>query len=207
MREVFGFSRPLLVDGGQAVARVPPGFEGADRFFATAYHASPCTVWTQGCFSKSCCASRLKASAATVLSRRGVVIPHGQREQHQPVKSSPSIQISSLFIHLPLRACLGLELGLRLAGIKQVTPIYRHPVISHGIRERPSAGSASLQPRPKDHLGGCPNAKLHNAVSGHTMEASPCLLATVLRPAFVAVSSITLLLTERGPAFWPGSLP
>ena len=96
-----------------------------------------------------------------------------QREQHQPVKSSPSIQISSLFIHLPLRACLELELGLRVASIKQVSPIYRYPVISHGIRERPSAGSASLQPRPKDHLGRCPNAKLSWAHQGSVT----CLLA------------------------------
>jgi hypothetical protein len=28
-----------------------------------------------------------------------------QWEQHQPLKSSPSIQIRCLFIHLPLRAC------------------------------------------------------------------------------------------------------
>ena len=54
------------------------------------------------CFSKSSCATRLKARAATVLSRRGAVIPHVQREQHQPLKSSPSTQIRCLFIHLPL---------------------------------------------------------------------------------------------------------
>ena len=74
-------------------------------FFATAYYASPCALWTQACFSKSSCATRLKVSAATVLSRRGAVIPHVQWEQHQPLKSSPSIQIRCLFIHLPLRAC------------------------------------------------------------------------------------------------------
>ncbi len=73
--------------------------------FATVYYASPCGLWTQVCFSKSSCATRLKVSAATVLSRRGAVIPHVQWEQHQPLKSSPSIQIRCLFIHLPLRAC------------------------------------------------------------------------------------------------------
>jgi len=40
----------------------------------------------------------LKASAATVLSRRGVVIPHVQWEQHQPLKSSPSTRIKRLLI-------------------------------------------------------------------------------------------------------------
>jgi hypothetical protein len=74
-------------------------------FFATAYYASPGASWTQVCFSKSSCATRLKVSAATVLSRRGAVIPHVQREQHHPLKSSASIQIRCLFIHLPLRAC------------------------------------------------------------------------------------------------------
>jgi hypothetical protein len=31
-------------------------------------------------------------------------MPHVQREQHQPLKSSPSTRIKRLFIHLPLRA-------------------------------------------------------------------------------------------------------
>src|SRR6266480_6782617 len=53
------------------------------------------------CFSKVSWARRLNASAATVLSRRGAVMPHGQSGQHQPVKSSPSTQINRLFIHLP----------------------------------------------------------------------------------------------------------
>jgi hypothetical protein len=38
---------------------------------------------TQLCFSKLSCASRLKASAATVLSRCGAVMPQVQWEQHQ----------------------------------------------------------------------------------------------------------------------------
>ena len=107
---------------------------------------------------KSCCATRLKASAATVLSRRGVAIPQVQREQHQPVKSSPSIQINSRFIHLPLRACLGLELGLRLVGINWV------PSITIRYSPTESAGGQVPEvvryPRPKDHLRRCPNAKL-----------------------------------------------
>jgi hypothetical protein len=38
--------------------------------------------------------------------------PHGQWEQHQPVKSSPSTQINRLLIHLlPFACVLGLELG------------------------------------------------------------------------------------------------
>ena len=48
------------------------------------------------CFSKVSWARRLNASAATVLSSRGAVIPHGQSGQHQPVKSSPSTQINRL---------------------------------------------------------------------------------------------------------------
>ena len=79
-------------------------------FLATEYHALSCVLWTQVCLSKSSCATRLNASAATVLSRRGVVMPHVQREQHQPLKSSPSSRIKCLFIHLPLRA-FGFELG------------------------------------------------------------------------------------------------
>src|SRR5438552_13823358 len=53
------------------------------------------------CFSKVSWARRLNASAATVLSRRGAVMPHEHSGQHQPVKSSPSTQINRLFIHLP----------------------------------------------------------------------------------------------------------
>jgi hypothetical protein len=94
---------PLLME--------PFGAEAQEIFFlATAYHALSCVLWTQVCFSKSSCATRLNASAATVLSRRGVVMPHVQREQHQPLKSSPSTRIKCLFIHLPLRA-FGFELG------------------------------------------------------------------------------------------------
>ena len=61
-------------------------------------YASASEFGLQVCFSKSSCASRLKASAATVLSRRGVVIPHVQREQHQPLKSSPLIEMRCLFM-------------------------------------------------------------------------------------------------------------
>src|SRR5207244_7813552 len=59
------------------------------------------------CFSKVSSARRLNASAATVLSRRGAVMPHGQSGQHQPVKSSPSTQINRLLIHLPRLRCVG----------------------------------------------------------------------------------------------------
>src|SRR5215467_4536935 len=55
----------------------------------------------QACWSKPSCATRLKASAATVLSRRGATTPHGQREQHQPVKFSSSAQIICLVIGTP----------------------------------------------------------------------------------------------------------
>src|SRR6202011_4651629 len=95
-------------------------------FLATAYYASPCAWWTQACFSKSSCATRLKVSAATVLSRRGAVIPHVQREQHQPLKSSPSIQIRCLFIHLPLRACRDWSPGCDGLDIKGVSPPHHH---------------------------------------------------------------------------------
>jgi hypothetical protein len=70
-------------------------------------YASASEFGLQVCFSKSSRASRLKASAATVLSRRGVVIPHVQREQHQPLKSSPSIEMRWLFM------CVYLLLELR----------------------------------------------------------------------------------------------
>src|SRR2546425_1121995 len=45
------------------------------------------------------------------LEPRGAVRPHGQWEQHQPVKSSPSTQIKCLFIHHYFCVRLGLELG------------------------------------------------------------------------------------------------
>jgi hypothetical protein len=52
----------------------------------------------QSCFSKPSWATRLNASAATVLSRRGAVKPQVQLEQHQPANVSSSIQIMRLFI-------------------------------------------------------------------------------------------------------------
>ena len=150
-RRLWIFLNPLLAEGGEAVASVPPdlmsrtysGFfsVGRNRFFATADHAPSCAVLTQECCVKSCCATRLKASAATVLSSRGAVIPHVQREQHQPVKSSPSIQISFRLIHLPLRACLGLELGLRLVGINWV-----HPSPSGNLPRNPRAAKCRKWP-------------------------------------------------------------
>ena len=54
----------------------------------------------QLCFSNVSCATRLKASTATVVSQRGAVMPHGQWEQDQPAKSSSSTQIKRLLIHL-----------------------------------------------------------------------------------------------------------
>src|ERR1035438_6926700 len=56
-----------------AVVTVDFGFNGTFLYQADArslHHASPCAPWTQACLSKSSCATRLKASAATVLSRR-----------------------------------------------------------------------------------------------------------------------------------------
>ncbi len=52
-----------------------------------------------GVFFESSCATRLNASVATVLSGTGVVIPHVQREQHQPLKLSPSMEMRRLFIY------------------------------------------------------------------------------------------------------------
>jgi len=63
------------------------------------------------CFSKVSWARRLKARAATVLSRCGAVMPQVQWEQPQPVNSSPSTQIKRLFIHLPQSMHLEFELG------------------------------------------------------------------------------------------------
>jgi len=55
----------------------------------------------QACWSKVSCATRLNASAATVLSGRGATTPHGQWEQHQPVKCSSSAQIMCRVINTP----------------------------------------------------------------------------------------------------------
>ena len=101
--DTTGNHRSVILGAGRCRSLGSGGHEF--WFFATAYHAPPGALWTQLCFSKSSCATRLKVSAATVLSRRGAVIPHVQWEQHQPLKSSPSIQIRCLFIHLPLRGC------------------------------------------------------------------------------------------------------
>jgi hypothetical protein len=53
---------------------------------------------SQSCFSKLSRATRLNASAATVLSRRGMVMFHAHKEQHQPVNSSPSTQIMRFIV-------------------------------------------------------------------------------------------------------------
>jgi hypothetical protein len=58
--------------------------------------------WAQPCRSNPSCATRLKATAATVLSRRGATTLHGQCEQHQPVKFSSSAQIMCLVIGTPI---------------------------------------------------------------------------------------------------------
>jgi hypothetical protein len=55
----------------------------------------------QACWSKPSCATRLKATAATVLSSRGATTPHGQWEQHQPVNLSSSAQIMCRVIGTP----------------------------------------------------------------------------------------------------------
>ena len=73
-------------------------------------HYTPVASCAQLCLSKSSCATRLKASAATVLSRGGHVIPQSHKEQHQPVKWSSSTQIKRLFIH-HLFTCWGPSLG------------------------------------------------------------------------------------------------
>lgn len=80
-----------------------------NRFLVMAFHASPCAPWTQACLSKSSCATRLKASAATVLSKSGVVMPHVQREQHQPLKSSPSTRIRCLSMEPAFAYWIGVQ--------------------------------------------------------------------------------------------------
>src|SRR5712692_6577845 len=101
----------------------------------------------QLCFSKVSRAKRLNANAATVLSSRGAVMPQGQREQHQPVKSSPSTHIMRLLIHpLPMRA-LGLEQALPLGATggtqksgraRKVNSCPSPQTISHGFTDRQS---------------------------------------------------------------------
>ena len=103
-------------------------------------YASPSGFEVQVCFSKSSCATRLNASAATVLSRRGVVIPHVQREQHHPLKSSPSTQMRRLLIEVHLLFGIAGLLHCRWG-----TPLGRELVrlISHGSRGEPSIEGAS----------------------------------------------------------------
>src|ERR1700756_2995511 len=128
-------------------------------------HASPWVLWTQLCFSKSSCATRLNASAATVLSRRGVVIPHGQREQHQPLKSSPSTRIRRLSINKPL-ICVEVRTrvcdsraprtqlsratdnahNLRLFYVRQVPKVLR-PCLSRTVISETACDRASTDPR------------------------------------------------------------
>ena len=72
------------------------GFSVAAGFCYLTDQASVGELVGQLCFSKSSCATRLNASAATVLSRRGAVRPHSQWEQHQPANASSSIQIRHL---------------------------------------------------------------------------------------------------------------
>ena len=74
-------------------------------------------------------------------------MPQGQREQHQPVKSSPSTNIMRLLIHpLPMRA-LGLEQALPLGATggtqksgraRKVNSCPSPQTISHGFTDRQS---------------------------------------------------------------------
>lgn len=103
---------------------------------------SPCMSAVQSCFSKPSRATRLKARAATVLSRRGAMRPQEHREQHQPVKRSSSTQIKRLFM-LPLAAYVGLELAgdRRNTQRKRARKVNSCPslwVISHESASKPS---------------------------------------------------------------------
>ena len=97
-----------------------------------ARYASSCALCSQLCLSKSSCATRLNASAAIVLSRRGVVMPHGQREQHQPLKSSPSTRIRRLSINKP---SICVEVGARVCdGRTRRTRLSRAADQAHNLR-------------------------------------------------------------------------
>lgn len=61
-------------------------------------------VEAQLCLSKFCCAKRFKAIVPATLSRRGAVICQTQTEQHQAMKSSPSIWIRFLFTSVILQS-------------------------------------------------------------------------------------------------------
>jgi hypothetical protein len=102
--------------------------------------------------------NRLKASAATVLSRRGAVIPHVQREQHQPLKSSSSIQIRCLFIQFAF-ARVGIRAPHATDGTSRGES-YHHRQSSTDSAGQPSTKSAATKPRPKGHDGRCPDGGL-----------------------------------------------
>src|SRR5215469_1393223 len=76
------------------------------KLAAAAYGSVRCSEFrAQACPSKVSCAMRLKASAATVLSKCGETTPQGQCEQHQPVKFSSSAQIMRRVICTPTVGC------------------------------------------------------------------------------------------------------
>jgi len=84
-------------------------------FFATAYYASPCALWTQACFSKSSCATRLKVSAATALQARSCHTPCAVGAT--PAAEVVAVDPDQVFVHTSAFArVLGLELGLRWVG-------------------------------------------------------------------------------------------
>jgi len=126
------------------------------------HYASPSGFWLQVCFSKSSCAIRLKASAATVLSRSGVVIPHVQVEQHQPLKSSPSTLMRRLFMYiylLPELWAYSTTDGAQRCGRELVR------LISHEFRGEPSIEGPSPRSWPRGQVPSCPDSNLGSPIA------------------------------------------
>jgi hypothetical protein len=82
-----------LGQAAKAPVSMKRGWLNGDSGVAKELQLSPAQIWhigslkvfaTQSCFPNVSWASRLKASMATVLSRRGAVMSQVQSEQHQP---------------------------------------------------------------------------------------------------------------------------
>ena len=151
--EGFGFSRPLLADGGEAVASVPPdlkprtysGFFSVGRESVLCYCVSCVSlrgVDTRVLREVLLCSSVEGERGNRTVQARGGHTPRAAGAA--PAGEIVAIDPNQLSVHTFTFACLfGIRARAAIGG-HQLGPIHRHPVISHGIRERPSAGSGPL---------------------------------------------------------------